>query len=252
MKRDKSAAAQSGHRIDYTAPETMPEAARSIVRAAEALVARDGLRGLTLQRLQDEHGVNKGLVWYYFGGKQGLLHAIMRDVTVERCAYVARDIEANSSDDQRVESFIEQIRFVIGDPTAYIAWFDLFPGAVREAEFRAHLRAMYRIWYESNAERFGVAIDDRRAEPYARVAAAVLDGLLMQRLTEDFDGESTLQAVRVCMRALLGALREATQDTAAEPGRESPGDSQEAEASEPGHGSWTDGTARSVTIRLHT
>lgn len=58
-------------------------------RAALSLLERDGvLAGLNLTEVADEAGVNRGLVYHYFGSRQQLLRAALRRDTRERLASI--------------------------------------------------------------------------------------------------------------------------------------------------------------------
>ncbi len=61
----------------------------SLERAALALLERYGvLAGLNLREVADEAGVNRGLVYHYFGNRQQLLRAALRRDTRERLASI--------------------------------------------------------------------------------------------------------------------------------------------------------------------
>jgi AcrR family transcriptional regulator len=58
----------------------MHPAARSMIDAAERLVAEQGLAALTVQAVQREANQrNKSAVQYHFGGRQGLVTAVLAD-----------------------------------------------------------------------------------------------------------------------------------------------------------------------------
>lgn len=82
---------------------------RQLEDAALALLARDGvLAGLNLQEVADNAGVNRGLVYTYFGSRQELLRgALARDVR-------SRVAEIASEDEQDVRHrFTERFRAII-------------------------------------------------------------------------------------------------------------------------------------------
>jgi AcrR family transcriptional regulator len=61
--------------VDHVHP-----AARSLIDAAERLVAEHGLAALTVQAVQREaHQRNKSAVQYHFGGREGLITAVLAD-----------------------------------------------------------------------------------------------------------------------------------------------------------------------------
>lgn len=56
----------------------MPDAAEQMIDAAERLVAERGLAALTVQAVQEAAGQrNKSAVQYHFGGRQGLVNALV-------------------------------------------------------------------------------------------------------------------------------------------------------------------------------
>lgn len=55
------------------------QTSRSLERAALELLARDGvLKGLNLREVADHAGVNRALVYHYFGSRRDLLRAALR------------------------------------------------------------------------------------------------------------------------------------------------------------------------------
>lgn len=61
----------------------------ALQRAALELLERNGaLAGLNLREVADEAGVNRGLVYHYFGSRQDLLRAALRTDVKERMAEV--------------------------------------------------------------------------------------------------------------------------------------------------------------------
>ncbi len=56
---------------------TAADTRTQILDAAEALFARQGYRSATIKALAGAAGVNTALLYYYFGDKQGLYHAVL-------------------------------------------------------------------------------------------------------------------------------------------------------------------------------
>jgi AcrR family transcriptional regulator len=79
-------AATTGAPVERDGPGGTPErrsrraTERALERAAVRLLERDGvLAGLNLREVADEAGVNRGLVYHYFGSRQDLLRSALRD-----------------------------------------------------------------------------------------------------------------------------------------------------------------------------
>jgi len=56
--------------------------AQKIMAAAKRILTERGYQALTLQGISAEANVNKSGVWYYFGGKQQLVLALLDDVAI--------------------------------------------------------------------------------------------------------------------------------------------------------------------------
>ena len=56
--------------------------AKKILAAARRILTERGYQGLTLQAISAEAGVNKAGVWYYFGGKEQLVLALLEEIAV--------------------------------------------------------------------------------------------------------------------------------------------------------------------------
>lgn len=60
-----------------------PETPRRILAAAEASFAAHGLAGARTERIASRAGVNKALLYYYFGSKRNLYRAVLRHLLDE-------------------------------------------------------------------------------------------------------------------------------------------------------------------------
>ncbi len=60
-----------------------PETAGRILAAAEESFAAHGLAGARTERIAARAGVNKGLLYYYFGSKRNLYRAVLRQLLEE-------------------------------------------------------------------------------------------------------------------------------------------------------------------------
>ena len=78
-RRDSSVSAASNGR--RTQAERTATAARRMIRAAGALIARQGYSKTSLAQVGREAGYSGGLVSHHFGSKEGLLRALIGHVT---------------------------------------------------------------------------------------------------------------------------------------------------------------------------
>jgi AcrR family transcriptional regulator len=200
-------------REELQSAQPLPQAAREFVEAAKTLVEREGMSALTLQRVADEMGANKASIWYYFGGKEGLIEAVIHDNVLENCAWAVKGIDEQADDEARIDNLIEQTRNVLIDPHGYGGGFDLFAYSMHVDQFREQWARMYGIWYQTIRERLGLSEDLELSRHSSQLLAAVVDGLAMQRLMGQIDVESgeldrLLESLRFIVSMILKQLRE--------------------------------------------
>ncbi len=202
-------------RDELQSAKPLPQAAREFVEAAKTLVEREGISALTLQRVADEMGANKASIWYYFGGKDGLIEAVIHDNVLENCAWAVRDIEADADDDERVDNIVQQTRQLLRDPHSYGGGFDLFAYSLHHQQFREQWARMYEIWCQTIRERLGIPEDSELGRHSSQLLAATVDGLAMQRLMGQIDVESgeldrLLESMRAIVSSILKQLRQSS------------------------------------------
>lgn len=82
------------------------EGQEALLQATRELLAEKGLSGVTLRGVAKRAGVQPALVHYYFGGKQGLLRAVVAGVS-ERLLSALSDAAAEpGSIEQRLRAFV--------------------------------------------------------------------------------------------------------------------------------------------------
>ena len=121
--------------------------AKRILAAARRILVERGYHALTLQAIATESGVNKAGVWYYFGGKEQLVLALLEEVAVTESHHFGTRPAADATLDERIDLIVgsaEQVRERVG---RFAAFYALLPEASRDAELRAHLMTYYQGWY---------------------------------------------------------------------------------------------------------
>lgn len=197
-------------------PALAPTAAR-ILTAAQELLIEKGFSGLTLKAIADKSGENSAMVQYYFGGKAGLIEAMITSIVHDDSLQVARAMGAVSGEDL-LPKFVDGLR-TISSSESFRVFFDVLPYALRHEEFRGHMAHVYD-WYRQvklewlNAEESTSLLSDD-APPtddtllgFAELMVAVVDGLAIQRsLDDNFDLKRPYalleQILRRCLPELL-------------------------------------------------
>jgi AcrR family transcriptional regulator len=87
------------------------EATRAaLLRIAGTLFARAGYEGTSLEDLAREAGVNKALIHYHFGGKQGLYSEVLREAIRVGAAEMAAVAASRAAAARRLEMYIDAFR----------------------------------------------------------------------------------------------------------------------------------------------
>jgi AcrR family transcriptional regulator len=184
--------------------------ARKILAAAKHILAERGYQGLTLQAISIEAGVNKSGVWYYFGGKQQLVLALLEEVTVAESFHFGAQPAEGADLDERVDLIIGSAAQIAQRVRRFAAFYELLPEASRDAVLHEHIIAYYEGWYAWAREVLvppgaGAGGRDRAPATIGQFASILLDGIFMQMVVDapDFDLESALENARETLRHLL-------------------------------------------------
>lgn len=158
--------------------------ARRMVEAAKTILVRDGFPGLTLEAVSAEAGVNKSSTRYYFGGKRGLIEAVIKEIVLDECADSAAQVAPDATLDERVDAFIDNARHVARHTESFGGFFEILPHACKDDEFRQRFVDFYRQWFEWNLEWLGLDVREDiskgRRRGLGMLMAAVVDGLAVQ------------------------------------------------------------------------
>ncbi|WP_334161029.1 TetR/AcrR family transcriptional regulator [Phenylobacterium sp.] len=196
-----------------TQAERRDESGRSLVAAAIAVVARDGVSAATFEAIGREAGYSRGLATQRFGSKQQLIEAVIERLHEQQeAALVEHDIDARPGL-EAVLAFVDLYLRALADEHEARAYFMLLSAAVADAtELRAAFAAEHgRVERRLEAlVRRGQAEGDIRREVDPAAAALMIGGLLfglsMQILVDpatDLDPirETSLSTLRLAFGA---------------------------------------------------
>jgi len=158
----------------------LPPTAQRILAAAQRVLARSGFAGLTLEAISAEAGENKSAVWYYFGGKDGLITALVHSFDHEDSRQLLEQLGTDTGDHDRLEVFIQVQRDGARRLGMYRPFFDLLPHVLRDKKLCEGL-AKLMIWYR-DLDQWALALNTTSAELKAlcMLTVAVTDGLAIQ------------------------------------------------------------------------
>ena len=171
----------------------------ALLRAVPKTVAKLGFRGLTYRALAAEAGVTYGLISYHFGTREAL---------IEEAAKLAAEEAITGSilvpESGEIDDFASGLTTLLReDPSGQAFQFDLVTEAMRNKKLHPSVVTLYTRYIDAVDDalrEFG--IDD---DPYlARVIFAALDGLTLQQLIFEDEGETEKAIVR--LREIIAAV----------------------------------------------
>jgi AcrR family transcriptional regulator len=172
----------------------LPPTARRILAAAQGILAERGFSELTMTAISQVSGVNRALVSYYFGGKAGLLAALVETLFLNPDVGYVEEIRSSRAGEDRADAFLDWQRRVSQNDRTNRMLYELLPHALRDAEVRARFAEEYRIYREVDGDCLRGApreLSDDELEALAAVSIAVVEGLGIQRALDPdgFDHE---------------------------------------------------------------
>jgi AcrR family transcriptional regulator len=178
--------------VKVSDPAALPPTARRILSAAQSILAERGYSELTMTAIAQVSGANRALVSYYFGGKAGLLAALVETLFLNPEVGYVEEIRATRSGADRADAFLEWQRRVSASDRTNRMLYELLPHALREPEVRARFAGEYRAYREVDGDCLSGAareLSEEELEALAAVSIAVVEGLGIQRALdpEGFD-----------------------------------------------------------------
>jgi AcrR family transcriptional regulator len=84
-----------------------PKVKANIMRAAEGLFASQGFAGVGIREITASAGVNGAMIHYYFGNKEGLYRAILKNAAGEIRALLLESTAGLDSVEERLRGFVK-------------------------------------------------------------------------------------------------------------------------------------------------
>lgn len=171
--------------------EGLPLTAQRIVAAARRLLAREGFAALTVDRVAVEAGEYKDAVRYYFGGKAGMIAAVVgsmaHDSSLEG-SVKTRDLPPGG---QRVRALLEADRHLAEDVATSRDFLSILPHVLRDDDLRQRVARLYDWYRDLYVRCFSEGLDEaglHRLALHAGLMVAMIDGLAIQKaLDPDVD-----------------------------------------------------------------
>ncbi|WP_030671790.1 TetR/AcrR family transcriptional regulator [Streptomyces sp. NRRL B-1347] len=192
-----------------TAAERRPQ----LIKAAIALMTREGVAAGSTRAIAAELGVAQATVHYTFGTKEDLYRAVMRQLSQDMVAQVRESSPTDAGFEETVATLAGALwRTVREQPTSHQLLTELTMFALRTPALHEALESHFREVHDTTAqlvteaaERTGQQLSVP-ADTIARFLLAGFDGLILQRLAlPDEEAElHIVQALAASAAALAG------------------------------------------------
>ncbi|MBN1458307.1 MAG: TetR/AcrR family transcriptional regulator [Armatimonadetes bacterium] len=183
-------------------------AARRILDAARRLLHEQGYRGLTFDAIAEESGANKSMIRYYFGSKEGLVAALLDDLTHDSAVGFLEIARKSQGTDESLAAHFEASRRLVADPH-FVNLFDILPKALRRPSLRESVASLYNWYREIEAYCLcqSQPDDDSDLLALASLYIAFIDGLALQWAIsqEDVDLDRCWRLIESMIKAHLSA-----------------------------------------------
>lgn len=190
-------------------PAGLPPTAQLILTTAKDILAERGYAELTMTAIAQVSGVNRALVSYYFGGKAGLLAALVDSLFLSPEVGSIEEVSAGHGGADLAGVFLDWQRDVSANDRVNRMLYELLPHALRDPEVRARFAGEYRVYRTVDGGCLAGApreLSERELESLAAVSIAVVEGLGIQRALDPdgFDHEAAWRTWRDVVGVYLG------------------------------------------------
>jgi len=177
-----------------------------LVEAARRIIIRDGFAGLTFQSIEAEAGASRSLIHYHFGGKMGLLLAVVD--TIFKDLDGAYDPPTTGDMPARLFTELESDRKLSADSSTMLLFVELLPHMLRTKELRERLQTYYRRGRREDDAAQSVASDaggEQSAEELRRARHQQHHVTFMRSLAAEY-GQEPAESVGALMPAMIDGL----------------------------------------------
>lgn len=155
-------------------------ASSRLLDAARQIILRDGYAGLTTRAIASKAGLRSSLIHYHFGGKGGLVAALIdQELKESKGISHRRDSDTAVEGVARVQGLLDDQQRVAADARLF---FELIPSSLRDEVQRAQLAAGYQAYRDHDFDilRPLTDVDDETLNRLITLSIALVDGISLQ------------------------------------------------------------------------
>lgn len=159
---------------------------RALIDAAISAIGNRGTLDVTMSEIAGRAGVSPALAHHYFGGKDDLLVATMRQLLTDLGTDMVAALGRAATPRERISTVV-RVNFSVGQfsPETVHAWLAFYVEAQRSVQLRRLLRIYSRRLYSNLMSGLSPLFPRAEAERMAEAIAAMIDGLYIRRALRD-------------------------------------------------------------------
>lgn len=188
-------------------PTVEPQRRQAMIGAAIEAIHAQGSLDVTVRDIAQRAGFSPALAHHYFGGKDDLLLAVMRQLLGDLARETSARLRGVADGRARLRAILsasfgaEQFQ-----PATISAWLAFYDMAQRNAQARRLLRVYFRRLESNLAEALSRIAPRKTAREIAVGAGAMIDGLYLRQGLGGAtpDGAAAARAVEAFIAARLG------------------------------------------------
>jgi AcrR family transcriptional regulator len=177
------------------------ERAQHIIEAATTVMSRKGYDGTSMKDIAQEAGVAQGLIHYYFGSKEDLLVAVVRNVNDQMLTDISAGMVEREGVDPLMHAWValQTIRDLFAPQSDNCRlFFDLITLSFTNERLRQEVASLYEDLtaaatelFQSMAEKLPTPLPIPEEE-FAAILVATLDGVLLRNAIDPDFGRDRL------------------------------------------------------------
>jgi AcrR family transcriptional regulator len=189
-----------------------------LLEAAEAVFARRGFHGASVEEIAREAGATTGALYSNFAGKEDLFLELFEQSTAEYVREYGEIFATGETFEQQARGGADRFMEILGERPAYFPLFiEFWAYAIREPALRERFAARYEAFRSAfaslvleGASQQGISLSSEFAERMGIVINALGDGLALEKLADQAAVPNELfgDMLVLIFRALAALARE--------------------------------------------
>ena len=171
---------------------------KQLINATIQCIYRYGLLGTTVKKVSEEAGVSTGIINHYFGSKDEMLEATMREILRRHQQAGIEKLRVCDTPESRIRAIIDlNFSTIQTDPATVCTWLAFWAQAMHIPELSRLQRVNSRRLYTNLLFSLKAMLPDDQAVLAAEGLAALIDGLWLRGAfkKQGIDAERAQQVV---------------------------------------------------------